>query len=266
MHDDQPTPGETAADRAADGIPRSDEMTRLQHELRNLIDGSLRCLGAASRALPKESMEASAAQIDSTRKQLGVVTESLERMAEMLHHGLRGEKGVFGYAGRRATLAEALEHAAEVMRPLAAAHKTSILLDVAPQAQEIPAASVYPAIINALRNATEAISLCGGEGKIDIRARARHDGLVEIEIADDAHGPPPGTEGRAIVFEHRYTTKPNGGGIGLGIAAEVARELGGRAELRVGAGQKPGRPGSIFVLRYPIPNEDDERLFGEGAA
>ena len=247
------------AEDPARSVPEADRMTTLHHELRNLLDGSLRCLSLAARSLPAESAAASGTEVETARRQIETVSEALERMAGMLHHAMRREPGVPWFTGSGATLGEAVAHAAEVMRPLAGEHRVSILVDVSTEASALAAGAVYPAVLNAVRNAVESIVSCGGHGSIEVRAwvEAGESGRreVRIEVRDDGKGPPIGceTDPGWSASVPASPLSPSGHGIGLRVAGVVARELGGTFGLEGARGTRPGRTGAVFYLRYPMP-------------
>ncbi|TVQ63944.1 MAG: sensor histidine kinase [Phycisphaerales bacterium] len=251
------------AEDPARSVPEADRMTTLRHELGNLLDGSMRCLGMAARSLPAESAAASGAQVEMARKQIATVQQSLERMAEMLHHAMRGHAGVLGFAGRSITLGEALAHACDVTRPLAIEHRASVLCEVSPEAESLPAGPVYPVLLNAVRNAGEALAGCEG-GAIEARAWVEgHD--VIVRVSDDGPGPSGKAASDRVFFKHGFTTKSCGSGIGLSVAQAVASELGGRVSLGRGEGPRRGRPGAVFELRYPVASvlAEDGPSFGK---
>jgi signal transduction histidine kinase len=98
-------------------------------------------------------------------------------------------------------------------------------------------------LLNLLTNARDAVS---GRGTIRISTRAGN-GKVLLEVADDGIG--IGPEQLEHVFEPFYTTKPAGKGNGLGlfVAAGIARRHG--AELRVSS--EAGR-GTRLTLALPV--------------
>ncbi len=95
-----------------------------------------------------------------------------------------------------------------------------------------------------LSNALDAIS---DEGEIVIHCARTDDGRVEIRIADDGCGIPPGE--LPHVFEPFYTTKRPGKGTGLGlaIARNIVLEHGGRIRLENG---RPG--GTLACVEFPV--------------
>jgi two-component system C4-dicarboxylate transport sensor histidine kinase DctB len=74
------------------------------------------------------------------------------------------------------------------------------------------------------------------------------DGMVEIHVSDCGSGLPEDV--RARLFEPFFSTKADGGGLGLGLAIsrDIAREAGGELE----ADNAPGG-GARFILRLPVP-------------
>ena len=83
---------------------------------------------------------------------------------------------------------------------------------------------------------------------------AERDGAAVLEVADEGPGVPP--EDRDRVFERFYRADPSrtraaggGAGLGLAIAAEIARAHGGTLEL------VPTETGATFRLTIPPPAE-----------
>jgi len=73
-------------------------------------------------------------------------------------------------------------------------------------------------------------------------------GMVEVHVSDRGSGLPDDV--RARLFEPFFSTKAEGGGLGLGLAIsrDIAREAGGELE----ADNAPGG-GARFILRLPVP-------------
>ncbi len=98
------------------------------------------------------------------------------------------------------------------------------------------------AVINLLRNATDAVS--GVEGaRIDVSCRA-DESATTIEIADNGWGIPQAQRGQ--VFVPFFTTKPGGSGVGLNLARQIALAHGGKLAFRA---HEPR--GSVFTLTLP---------------
>lgn len=78
-------------------------------------------------------------------------------------------------------------------------------------------------LTNLLANARDASKTCGG-GTITVRTR-RSGNAVMLDVVDEGIGIAPDTLSR--IFQHGFTTKPDGHGFGLHGSACAAMELGG---------------------------------------
>lgn len=103
------------------------------------------------------------------------------------------------------------------------------------------------ALVNLVRNARDA-----GATRIVLRSRAepgwrdargRHVPALRIEIEDDGHGVPDALA--ATLFEPMVSGRPDGTGLGLALAREIAREHGGELTWR------RGEPGACFIVLLP---------------
>jgi signal transduction histidine kinase len=213
----------------AQAVPASELLTTLAHEMRNLLDGSMRCLGNAERILDS-------AAPDAARDQLSTVRGALERMIGLLNTAMHNAPGVLGSPEMAVTepvrLGEAIEHALEVMRPLATASGVELVSHLEPEAAHRACGTLYPLILNGVRNGIEAIAICrpsdqstSGFGQVSVELASSGDGGVVLRITDDGIGPPPNAD--TCVYAYGYTTKQTGSGIGLAVAATIVRELPG---------------------------------------
>ncbi len=246
-------------------------LSALTHELANLLDGSMRCLGLAQRSLgASPERGAAAAASPELARRLDTVHAALTQMAELVRSAMAGV-GPDARLGRRPglvdawSLDDALRHAAEVMTPIAHDAGITISLDIDPGAGSTRCGAIYAPVAAAVRNAVESIQRTGrGRGHISITARVapseadRPTPTIIIEIADDGAGPPPlpaGEEGR--VFDLGFTTKSARGprrratdpaaGIGLAMVRDVVASLGGSVRLQA-------RPegGAVLRMSYPM--------------
>lgn len=258
------------------GLPRSvtrpdsacsqvDRLSALVHELDNLLDGSLRCVSLAARTLDGSVGAVGLAEIESVRKQLETASKALERMAGMVHAAMQGRAipigSVLDGTTPAVTLAEAIEHAADVMRHSASAHQTTIELHVEEAVGMSPSGPIYPAILNALKNALESIEAVGGRGTVSVHCRAEHGPRTKtrtpvqwacIEILDDGAGMPRGVTSTRL-FDAGFTTKSEGRGIGLALSRSLLERMGGHAEISPRDDRSDHRrPGAVLTLRFPI--------------
>jgi PAS domain S-box-containing protein len=105
---------------------------------------------------------------------------------------------------------------------------------------------VMQVLVNVIRNAKYACAeAAGGPKRVTVRTRAAT-GAVMISVIDTGVGIPK--ENLDRIFNHGFTTRPNGHGFGLHSAALAAKELGGSL-LAESAG--PGK-GASFTLTLPL--------------
>ncbi|MGH7243655.1 MAG: ATP-binding protein [Phycisphaerales bacterium] len=264
------------------GFPRSvtrpdsastqvDRLSALVHELDNLLDGSLRCVSLAARTLDGSIGAVGFAEIESVRKQLETASKALERMAGMVHAAMQGRAIPIGTVldgdTPAVTLAEAIEHAADVMRNSAATHGTTIELHIDEAVGMNPSGPIYPAVLNALKNALESIEAAGGKGTVAVHCRAengprtRNKSPIQwacIEILDDGAGMPRGVTSTRL-FDAGYSTKSEGRGIGLALSRSLLERMGGHAEISPRDDRSDHRrPGAVLTLRFPITVNERE--------
>jgi signal transduction histidine kinase len=138
-----------------------ERLTVLSHELNNLLDGSLRCLGLARRSI--KALPTHAAEVEGARRQLDTVYGALERMADLVNAAMRGTSAVVGSPAlspkRAITLAEAVTHAADVIFPEAQELGVTVRVDLAAAVGPLPIGPLYSVLLNGLRNAMESIAL-----------------------------------------------------------------------------------------------------------
>lgn len=237
----------------------ADKLTAFAHELGNLLDGSLRCLGLAQRALPTGESHPDPRHTDPSdaRRQLQTLRLALERMSELVDAAMRAGTGSAMGGGNAippapVELGEALFHAVDVLAPLAAEHAVAIRARVSNGLAGIPAGPLYGVMVNAITNAIEAIALCRADnhqpGSIDVAAEWIDDGRIRITVTDDGVGPPDDSR----LFTHGFSTKPSGAGLGLALAAAIVRQL---PDGEISLTPRPDRaslprPGAVFEVRY----------------
>lgn len=242
----------------------------LIHELRNLLDGSIRCLGLARRSLCSSDVWVRDPQSERVQRQLDATTTALEQMSSLVHAAMQGPSMSLGSpllaGGRAVSLGEALDHAVEVMSPGAAELGISLNTSITDQAGRLPAGPLYLAVLNGLKNSIESIDrLSNGEGPpggvvhlsvrtedFDMRTATVRP-MIAIEITDDGVGPPSGSD-LARVFEQGFTHKAGGLGIGLSVAKSLVEQAGGTIVLlRRRDSRDPKRPGALLRIVVPVP-------------
>jgi two-component system C4-dicarboxylate transport sensor histidine kinase DctB len=97
-------------------------------------------------------------------------------------------------------------------------------------------------LINVIQNALDAVR-GRDDGRVTIEA-ARHDATVQVRIADNGAGVDASLDD--TLFTPFASAKPEGLGLGLAIARDIAREFGGELALESGPSGKGG--GAVFLL------------------
>ena len=142
----------------------------------------------------------------------------------------------FGLAERRA----ALDRLAQAIRRNEAAIVAALAADLGRPAAEAILSDYLPVLQDIAHNLKATVRAGEVGGMVD--------GMVEIHVSDCGSGLPEDV--RARLFEPFFSTKADGGGLGLGLAIsrDIAREAGGELE----ADNAPGG-GARFILRLPVP-------------
>ncbi|HTF62616.1 MAG TPA: ATP-binding protein, partial [Edaphobacter sp.] len=115
---------------------------------------------------------------------------------------------------------------------------------------------IQQALINLIRNAAEAAlgPDTTHEGTACVGIEWKDNGNeVTIGITDNG----PGLTNASNLFVPFYTTKPNGTGIGLVLAQQIAQAHRGIVELR---NRNDGRSGCRAELRLPLTNSTRELI------
>lgn len=120
---------------------------------------------------------------------------------------------------------------------------------LAPMQVRADATQLKQAIMNLVQNAASSI---GRDGRITLRARpdrkllaGNETKVVVLEVADTGKGIPPEVEKR--LFQPFFTTKQDGAGLGLAIAAQIARRHGGEMQYQTRLNH-----GTIFGIILPL--------------
>lgn len=184
----------------------------LAHQLRNGLTGARLAVQVYLRETPGA---ADGGALEVALRQLALLETHVKRFLEL---GRDGE-------GRRepCSLTALVGEAVELLRP--GCRHAGIGLEWAPGDSEVSlvgdAGQLTQLVVNLLTNALEA---AGPGGSVRVRAEEA-EGRVALEVWDTGPGPPP--EVAARLFEPFVTGKPEGVGLGLAVARQVARRHGG---------------------------------------
>ncbi len=241
--DDGPPPLRLTGSPASPACTGVGDSNRLVHELANLLDGSLRNVGLALRRVEQANGEADPDVLERLRTS----ELALKQMAALIN-GWRVGQGMTRLAGHGddLTLERIIDHAVGVMKPVADAQDIRLATEIDPAVADLCLPVLQPVLLNALRNAVEAIER---DGEVVLMAE-RCGGDVELRISDDGPGVEPAlSRDRDGLVPPGVSTKIAGQGLGLAISRDLVRAMGGT--IRLEDNDRADR-GAMLVVRLPI--------------
>ena len=211
---------------------------KVAHEVRNPISAielNAEMLNDIVRGRPDRDMEEAAGLVTAIRDQVN----ALDALTEEYLAFARFPRPHF----EEESVNHLVQELADFVRPVATRQGLTVSVAIDPNVpmMEIDRGLLRQATLNLVKNGLEALS-SGGE----LTIASHFDGeTVEISVSDSGGGIPSDVAPR--LFEQFFTTKPQGTGLGLPIARQIAEEHGG--EIRWA--NRPGR-GAVFTIRLPI--------------
>jgi signal transduction histidine kinase len=209
----------------------------LAHQLRNSITGARMSVQLHAKRYPAPNGEQS---LSVALRQLAMTEEQVKGLLSL------------GRVERRppelCNLQQLLEDVAVLVHPSCQHAKVTLRYQQGKEPLELltDASSIRAAVLNLTLNAIEA---AGHGGEVSLEALSKDD-LVSIEVADTGPGPPP--ELAEALCEAFVTSKPEGVGLGLALAKQVAEEHGGRLSWTRAEGE------TRFSLAFPKAKETPE--------
>lgn len=217
-------------------------LKRLAHEIRNPLSS----LDVQFQLL-EEDLGALAPEVRlPLASRLGVIRGELQRLDSIVERFLK-------LAGPSALELESVEvrriitHVCDLLRPEASRRQVEITAAVEPDLPLITADSVRltQALLNVIINGIQAIT---GGGRVSVSASKSGENL-SLRVQDTGPGIPANALGE--IFDPYFTTKPEGNGLGLWIAQQIAVSHGGDLH----AENAPGG-GAVFVLTLPLKRKE----------
>ncbi len=176
------------------------------------------------------------------------VLESIQIEAQRIHRTLQ-ELMDFARPGKMELEAVSLDRTLEAAVRLVRVHprwrsmELSTTLDPGIPPVRASEHQLVQVLVNLLLNAADAGE---GRGCVTIGAARLPSNELELTVADNGPGLPPGLETQ--IFEPFFTTKERGHGTGLGLA--ICRQL--MESFGGGIAAERGAPGAIFKLRFQV--------------
>lgn len=245
------------------GPQTADQLTVLAHDLSNMLDGSMRWLSLAAAAMPEGEQRLAAEDLTRAREQIGTVLSTLERMSGMVNAAMRSKSVPIGSpllgVSEAVNIAMAIDHAVDVVRPMASAAGASVRIRIDPRAGRLPAGPLYTVVLNGLFNAVQSIANAtaadaldpGGEIEVVARVDPKREETV-IEIFDDGIGLDLKARNNQA-FKYGVSTKDDHQGIGLSMAHQIVEQLEGIITLTQREDRSNAtRPGAVLRVCVPI--------------
>lgn len=254
--------------RPVEGDVVSERLGVLVHELAGLVDGSLRQVTLLLRS--KAEAQDHLTEQAHAEQRLRTLLLALERMAEAIRHASGAAPSAWLQASYSVSLADAVQYGAGIMEPAASERGVRLDVSVDPALASVAPGHMYTIVVNAVRNAIEAIgqrrasnirgvSAEPEQGRVDVRAQLEQRqgrAWVRLEVHDTGVGPPSGTATRHV-FEPGFSTKAGGLGVGLALAQQIVEQSGGTIDL-LQAGGPSWAPGAVLRVLFPADAASDQ--------
>jgi signal transduction histidine kinase len=218
---------------------------QLVHVLTHEIMNSLTPVASLSRTARDLLDEFEASQPPDVGADLKTALEAINRRADSLVDfvaSYRSLSNVPPARPERVVLADLFERVDALVGPCWRARGGEVRFAVEPASLElmVDPGQLEQALINLLKNAFEATQP-GGRARVD--ARLVRGSRLRIEVVDDGMGIPDASVPH--VFTPFYTTKKQGGGIGLAMVRHLVHENGGTVRYARSVGK-----GARFVISF----------------
>jgi len=227
------------------GADNTLSVRKLAHELNSLLDGSMRCVRLAEKALDTAAEAPGEGQsIEDALTRLRTAHLAMNDMAAVLDRAMSGgQVSRAELLGSSRTLGEEVSQVLATVAPLAERGRVVLEVEVSPEAAGLPAGPLGPVLANGLRNAIEACSVDGlTMRRVDASIILSRAGSELLILISDSGG---GVRGEPVAG---FTTKAGGHGLGLGVCRDVVTELGGRMELA----NIPFGRGAVLEVSIPL--------------
>lgn len=221
---------------------------RLAHEIRNPL---------SSLDIHVQLLEEDLGQLDPAigaklTDRLEIIHGELRRLDTLVKQFLR-LAGPSALDIERVDILKVIGHITDLLKPEAASRGIEIVVATGGPLPTFPGdpSQLTQALLNLVINALQAT---GQKGRVEVRVE--HDpahNMVAVHVQDTGPGVP--ADAVAMIFEPYFTTKPDGTGLGLWIAQQIAVAHKGGIVVN----NAPGG-GAVFTLRLPL--EEKEPLRG----
>jgi signal transduction histidine kinase len=202
--------------------------TSLAHELNQPLNAILQNAGVAQMLLASNPVPPALSEMTEI---IGDIRKDDVRAGEMIRR-MRGLLQKHELEALPVNLNEVVEETVAIVRPDARAREVDLDMNPADPLAPVLGDRVHlqQVLLNLLMNALAAVSTMPRELRRVRVSTSQHDGDVRLAVTDTGTGIPP--DHLRQIFEPFYTTKSEGGGMGMGlaIARGIVEAHGGRIE------------------------------------
>jgi signal transduction histidine kinase len=212
---------------------------KVAHELNNPLDGILRFLSLARRTMEETP--------DRARSYLEESHRGLMRMSNILRQLLAFSRS-YRRAGQPVSLSQVIRDSLALYEGRARETNTQVFVDVPPGLPACKNLELCEVFGNVIKNALDAM---GSDGRLTVEA-AHQNGEVNVLISDTGPGLPDDIKEK--IFEPFFSTKKDGTGTGLGLAAcrDTLARIGGEIRLC------PSEQGASFRITIPVAGQTEK--------
>jgi len=208
----------------------------LAHEIANVVQpfaAQIATLGKRIRALYEEHDDE---QHENLLRLTASCAEWQQQVVDLCRSVLR-EASPVGHCDAYATARDI----ASLLRSSFAERGVEVRVEGEPLDVPMTSSALAQVLVNLMTNGAQAIARAGREGHVLVQVGEDH-GWKTVRIRDDGEGIP--VQLRSRVFESRFTTHPDGSGLGLPLVRRLIAETGGRVELEA------PEVGACFLLQW----------------
>lgn len=217
-----------------------DAWQQLVHVLTHEIMNSLTPIASLARSAHELAGEAA-------DPDLATALEAIARRSAHLVAFVESYRSVSRWPAPQRTavvVAELLAGVQRLLAPVWAARGGDVVVSVEPGSLQLmaDAAQLEQVLINLAKNAAEATEATP-QPRLEISARLVRGGRLQLVVADNGPGVPPGLESR--IFTPFFTTRAQGTGVGLSVVRHLVHGMGGT--VRHG---RRASGGAAFILTF----------------
>ncbi len=210
--------------------------SKVAHELNNPIDGIMRYINLAKRAIGNKGLSKPVEYLEHAG-------EGLKRMVRIITELLEFSRSRY-LTLEDTPLDKIIDDAVKFIEPQARAVDVKIEKKYQPALPKTRNNNLFQVFCNLLRNAIEAMP---DGGKVTVSCDVSDDNVAVIKFRDTGMGFEPANN--EAIFEPFFTTKTSGKGTGLGLAIsrDIIEKYGGKITA-----QNAPDIGSIFAVYLPL--------------